>query len=164
MKVWSMETSLDAGDIIGAVAMTVVVQLLSDVRLFQSAWTAACQASLSFHNSQNLLKLMSIESVMPFCHLVLGCPLLLLPSIFPSIGVFSNESALQIRWPKYQSFSITPFSEYLGLISFRIDWFDLPAVQGSSSICSKASEHSSALSLLYGPTHIHPSLLEKPQL
>ena len=101
MKVWSMETSLDAGDIIGAVAMTVVVQLLSDVRLFQSAWTAACQASLSFHNSQNLLKLMSIESVMPFCHLVLGCPLLLLPSIFPSIGVFSNESALQIRWPKY---------------------------------------------------------------
>ena len=92
-KMWSMETSLDAGDIIGAVAMT-VVQLLSCVRLFESTWTAACQASLSFYNSQSLLKLMSIESVIPFNHLVLGCPLLLLPSIFPSIGVFSKESAL----------------------------------------------------------------------
>ena len=99
-KVWSMETSLDAGDIIGAVAMT-VVQLLSCVRLFESAWTAVCQASLSFHNSQSLLKLISIESVIPFNHLVLNCPLLLLPSIFPSIGVFSKESALRIRWPKY---------------------------------------------------------------
>ena len=99
-KVWSMETSLDAGDIIGAGAMT-VVQLLSCVRLFESAWTAVCQASLSFHNSQSLLKLISIESVIPFNHLVLNCPLLLLPSIFPSIGVFSKESALRIRWPKY---------------------------------------------------------------
>ena len=101
MKVWSMETSLDAGDIIGAVAMTVIVQSLGRVQLFESTWTAACQASLSFHHSQSLLKLMSIESVMPFNHLILGCPLLLLPSIFPSIGVFSNELALRIRWPEY---------------------------------------------------------------
>ena len=103
----------------------------------------------------------SIESMMPSNDLILCHPLLLLPSNFPSIGVFSNESALHIRWSKYRSFSISPSNEYSGLISFRMDWFDL-AVQGSSSICSKASEHSSALSLLYGPTHIHPSLLEKP--
>ena len=96
-------------------------------------WTAAHQASLSVTNSQSLLKLMSIESVMPSNHLILCRPLLLPPSIFPSIRVFSNESVLRIRWPKYCrfSFSLSPSSEYSGLISFRMDWFDLLAVQGT---------------------------------
>ena len=93
-------------------------------------WTSAHQASLSFTNSQSLLKLMSFESVMPSSHLVLCRFLLLLPLIFPSIRVFSNELALRIRWPKYWSFSISPSSEYSALISFRIDWFDLLEVQG----------------------------------
>ena len=95
-------------------------------------WTAACQASLSITNSQNLLRLMSIESVMPSNHLILCRPLLLLPSLFLSSGVFSNESVLCIRWPKYWSFSfsISPSNEYSGLISFRMDWFDPLAVQG----------------------------------
>ena len=95
-----------------------------------TSWTAAHQASLSIINSQNLLKLMSIESVMPSNHLILYCPLLFLLSIFPSDRVFSNESTLQIRWPKYwsSSFSLSPSSEYSGLISFRIDWFDLLVV------------------------------------
>ena len=95
--------------------------------------TAACQASLSFTNSQSLLKCMSIESVKPFNHLSLCCLLLLLPSIFPSTRVFSKESVLCIRWPKYWSFSfnISPSNEYSGLISFRTDWFDLLAVQGT---------------------------------
>ena len=92
--------------------------------------TAARQASLSFSISQRLLKFMSIESVMPSNHLILSCPLLLLPSIFPRFGVFSSELALHIMWPKYWSFSISPYSEYSGLISFRIHWFDLPPVQG----------------------------------
>ena len=106
------------------------VQLLSRVRLFVNAWTVALQASLSITNSRNLLKLMSIESVMPSNHLIFCRPLLFLPSIFPSIRVFSNESVLHIRWPKYYSFSfsISPSSEYSGLISFRMDWFDLLAV------------------------------------
>ena len=110
----------------------VVVQLLSSVRLFEAPWTAARQASLSITFSLSLLKLMSIKSVMPSNHLTLCRPLLLLPSVFPSIRVFSNESALCIRWPKYWSFSfsISPSNEYSGLISFRIDWFDL-AVQGT---------------------------------
>ena len=96
-------------------------------------WTAACQASLPFTISQSLLKLMSIESVMPSNHLIICRPLLLLPSAFPSIRVFSSELALHIRWPKYWSFSfrISPSSDYSGLISFSIDWFDLPAVQGT---------------------------------
>ena len=94
-------------------------------------WTADCQASLSIANSWSLLKLMCIESVMPSNHLVLCCPILLLPSVFPSIRVFSNESALCIRWPKYWSFSISPSNEYSGLISFRIEWFDLLVVQGT---------------------------------
>ena len=96
-------------------------------------WTAACQTSLSFTISQSLLKLMYIESVMQSNHLILFCPLLLLPSIFPSVRVFSSESALCIRWPKYWSFSfsIRPSNEYSGLISFRIDWFDLLVVQGT---------------------------------
>ena len=109
------------------------VQSLSRVWLFVTPWTAALQASLSITNSQSLLKFMSIESVMPSNHIILCCPLLLLPSIFRSIRVFSNESALHIRWPKYWSFSfsISPSNEYSGLISFRTDWLDLLAVQGT---------------------------------
>ena len=109
------------------------VQSLSHVQLFVILWTAACQASLSITNSQSFLKLLSIESVMPSNHLILCCPLLLLLSIFPSIRVFSNESALLIRWPKYWSFcfSISRSSVYSGLISFRINWFHLLAVYGT---------------------------------
>ena len=109
------------------------VQLLSHVQLFETPLTAACQASLSIANSWTLLKLMSIESVMPSNHLILCHPLLFLPSIFPSIRVFSNESVLHIRWPKYWSFSfsISPSNEYSGLISLRMDWLDLLAVQGT---------------------------------
>ena len=108
------------------------IQSLGHVRLFATPWTAARQASLSITNSRSLLKLMSIESVMPSNHLI-PCHLLLLPpSIFPSIRVFSNESALCLRWPKYWSFSfISPSHEYSGLISFRMDWLDLLAVQGT---------------------------------
>ena len=111
---------------------SLVIQLLSCIWLFVTSWTAACQASLSLTVSQSFLWLMSIESVMPSNHLIFCCPLLLLPSIFPRIGIFSNESALCIRWPKYWSFSfsINPSNEYSGLISFRINWFDLLAVQG----------------------------------
>ena len=125
------------------------VQLLSHVWLFLTPWTAVCQASLSFSLSQSLLKFMFIESVMPSNHLILCHPLLLLPSIFPSIRVFSNELTLCIRWPKYWSFSfsISPFSEYSGLISFRIDWFDLLAVQGTLN--SLPQHHSSKASVLY---------------
>ena len=100
----------------------VVVQSLSHVRIFATPWTAAHQSSLSFTISWSLLKFMSIESVMPSNHLILCCPVLLLPSIFPSVRVFPSESALCIRWPKYFSFSISPSNEYLGLISFRIGW------------------------------------------
>ena len=108
------------------------VQLLSHVRLFATPWAEARQASLSITNSQSPPKSMFTELVMPSNHLILCHPLLLLPSIFPSIMVFSNESVLRIRWPKYWSFSfsISPPSEHPGLISFRIDWFDLFAVQG----------------------------------
>ena len=108
----------------------VVFQLLSCVLLFETPWTATQQASLSITNSWNLLKLMSIESVMPANCLVLCCPFLL-PSIFLSIKVFSNEPGLCIRWPKYWNFSISPFNEHLRLISFRIDWIDLLEVQGT---------------------------------
>ena len=113
--------------------IVVVVQSLSYVRLFATPWIAACQASLSFTISWSLLKLMSIELVMPSNHLVLCCPLLLLPSILPSVRVFSNELALCIRWPKYWSFSfrISPSNEYSGLVSFKIDWSDLLGVQGT---------------------------------
>ena len=107
-----------------------VVQLISHIQLFVTPWTAARLASLSFTISRNLLKLMSIESMMPSNHLILCYPLLL-PSIFPSIRVFSNESALHVRWPKYWSFSISPFNEYSGLILFKTDWLDLLAVQGT---------------------------------
>ena len=128
------------------------VQLLSRVRLFATPGTAARQASLSITNSWSSLKLMSIESVMPSTHLILYCLLLLLPPIPPSIRVFSNESFLRIRWPKYWSFifSISPSNEYSGLISFRNDWFDLLAVQGTFKNLERIN--SSVLSLLYGPT------------
>ena len=115
--------------------------MLSHVRLFVIPWTAACQPSLSITNSWSLLKHMSIESVMPFHHLILCHPLLLLPSIFPSIRVFSSESVLHIKWPSYRSFSfsISPSNEYLGLISFRMDWLDLLAVQKTFKIFSNTT-------------------------
>ena len=123
----------------------VFVQSLSSVWLFVTPLTAACQASLS-SISQGLLKLMSIESVTPFNHLILCCPFLLFPSLFPSIRVFSNESSLRLRWPKYWSFSISPSNDYSGLISFRIDWFYLLAVQGT--LKSLLQHHSSKASVL----------------
>ena len=125
------------------------VQLLSRVWLFATPWTVARQATLSITNSQSLLKLMSIESVIPSNHLILCHPLLLLPSIFPSISwLFSNESVLLIRWPKYWTFTfnISPSNEYLGLISFRIDWLDLLAVQGT--LKSLLQHYSSKASIL----------------
>ena len=124
------------------------VQSLRHVWLFATPWTAARQASLSITNSQSLLKLMSIESVMPSNNLILCHPLLLLPSVFPSIRGFSNESVLPIRWPKYWSvsFSISPSNEYSGLISFRIGWFDLLAVQ--EAFKSLLQHHSSKASIL----------------
>ena len=109
---------------------TVVLQSLSHVWLFVAPWTAAHQSSLSFTISQSLPKFMFTESVMPSNHLILCC-LLLLPSVFPSMRVFANESALRIRWPKYWHFSISPSNEYSGLISFKVDWFDLLVVQGT---------------------------------
>ena len=120
-----------------------IVQSLSHVQLFATLWTAAHQASLSITNSQSLLKLTSTESVIPSNHLILCHPLLLLPSIFPSIKVFSNESVLCIRWPEYWNFSlsISPSNEYLGLISFMIDWVDLLAVQ--ETLKSLLQHHSS---------------------
>ena len=132
-------------------------QLFSCVRLFVTPWIAACQASLSITKCQSLPKLMSIDLVMPSNHLTLCHPLLLLPSIFPSIRIFSNESALCIRWPKYWSFSfnISPSNEHPGLIFFRMDWLDLLAVQGTlKSLLQHQFKrvNSSALSFLYSPT------------
>ena len=126
------------------------VQLLSLVRLFATPWTVACQGSLSITNSQSLHKLMSIESVMPSNHLIFCRPLLLPPSVFPSISVFSKELVLCIRWPKYWSFSfsISPSNEYSGLISFRSDWLDLLAVQGP--LKSLLQHHSSKASIIWG--------------
>ena len=122
--------------------------MFSRVRLFETPWTAARQASLSITNSQSSPKLMSIESVMPSSHLILCRPLLLLPAIPPSIRVFSNESTLPIRWPKYWSFSfsIIPSKEHPGLISFRMDWLDLLTVQGT--LKSLRQHHSSKASIL----------------
>ena len=134
--------------------VAVVVQSFSHIRLFETPWTAARQASLSFTISRSLLKLMSIESVMASSHLILCHPRLLLPSILPSIRDFSDESALRIRWPKYCSFcfSISPSNEYSGLVSFRIDWLDLLAVQESlETPCRPKSllwHHSSKASIL----------------
>ena len=133
-------------------SMCCVIQFSSVTQsclLFETAWTAACQASLCIINSWSLLKLMSIELVIPSNHLTLCCPLLPLPSIFPSIRVFSNESVLHIRWPKYWSFSfsISPSNEYSGLFSFRMDWCDLLAVQGT--LKSLLQHHSSKASILW---------------
>ena len=127
----------------------VSVQSLSCAQLLVTPWTAACQASLFITNSQSLLKLMSIESVMSSNHLVFCCPLPLLPSTFSSIRVFSNESVLCVRWTKYWSFSysISPSNDYSGIISFRIDWFDLCAVQGT--LKSLLQHHSSKASTLW---------------
>ena len=144
------------------------VQPLSHVQLFVTPWTAACQASLFITNSWSLLKLMSIASVMPPNHLILCHPLLLLPSVFPSIRVFSNESVLCIRWSKYWSFSlsISPSNEYLGLISFRMHWLDVLAVQGI--LKSLLQHHSSKASVLWRSAFFmvqlsHPYVtLEKP--
>ena len=136
----------------------VVAQLPSHVQLFVTPWTAARQASLSFTISRSLLKLMSIESVMPSNHLILCHPLLLLPSVFPSISIFSSESALHLRWPKYWSFSfsISPFNEFSRLISFRMNWLDLLAVQGTLKSLfqhnSSKNINSLVLSLIYGPS------------
>ena len=125
------------------------VQSLSRVRLFATPWIAARQASLSITNSRSSLRLTSIELVMPSSHLILRCPLLLLPPIPPSIRVFTNESTLHMRWPKYWSFSfnISPSDEHPGLISFKMDWLDLPAVQGT--LKSLLQHHSSKASILW---------------
>ena len=143
------------------------VQSLSHVWLFVTPWTAARQASLSITNSWSLLRPMSIESVMPSYHLILCRPLLLLPSIFPSIRVFSNELALRIRWPKYWSFSfsISPSNEYSGLISFRINWFDLLAVQETlKSLQHTVQKHQffGVQPSLWYNSYIHSWVLEKP--
>ena len=138
---------------------------VSHVWLFATPWTAECQAYLPITNSWSLLKLMFIDSVMPPNHLILCSLLLLLPSIFPSIRVFSNKSVLHSRWPKYWSFSISLSKEHLRLISFRMDWLDLQAVQGT--LKSLVQHHSSEASILqysalYSNHHIHTWLLEKP--
>ena len=137
------------------------------IRFFQTPWAAAHHSSLCCTISQRLLKLMSIESLMPSNHLLLCHPLLLLPSIFPSIKDFSNESALHIRWPKYWrfSFSISPSNEYSGLISLRIDWFDLLAVQGT--IKSILQHHCSKALILqclafFMVSHLYMNIMEKP--
>ena len=143
------------------------VQSLSCVWFFVTPWTAAHHVSLSIANSQSLLKLTSIELVMPSSHLILCCPLVFLPSIFPSIRVFSNESVLCIRWPEYWSFgfNISPSNKHSGLISFRMDWSDLLAVQGT--LKSLLQHHSSKASILQTQhslqfnSHIHTWLLEK---
>ena len=137
------------------------VQLLSRVWLFSTPWITACQASLSITNSQSLPKLMSIESVMPSSHLILCHPLLLLPPIPPGIRIVANESCLRMRWPKYWSFSfsIRPSNEHSGLISFRMDWLDLLAVQGT--LKSLLQHHSSKASIL-GHSAFFTVQLEKP--
>ena len=143
------------------------VQSLSHVRLFVTPWTAVCRASLSLTNSRSLLKFMSIKLVMPSKHLILCLPRLLLPSIFPSIRVFSNESVLHIRWPKYWSFSfsISPSNEYSGLISFRICWLALLAVQGTLRVFSNTTVQKhlffSVQLSLQSNSHIYTWLLEK---
>ena len=165
---WGRKLSLLS--ILGSLAGLIFssVHLFSHVWLFATPWTAARHASLSITHSRSLLKLMSIESVMPSNHLILCRPLLLPPSIFPSIRVFSNEPVLHIRWPKYWSFSlnISPSNEYSGLISFRMDCFDLLVVQGT--LKSLLQHHSSKASVLQYSAffmvqlYIHTWLLEKP--
>ena len=152
----------------GSWPIFVVVQWLSCVRLFATPWTAVCQASLPFTISQSSLRFMPIRPVMLSTHLIFCHPFLLLPSVFPTIRVFSNELAFQNMWPKYWnfSFSISPSNEYSGLISFRIDWFDFLAIQGT--LKSLLQHHSSKASVLQPSdffvvkSHIHTRLLEKP--
>jgi len=168
--VWSLSNNQDFFHRSRQIILKLIssVQSLSPVRLFATPGIATCQAFLSIINSQSLLKLMSIGLVMPSNHLILCRPLLLLPSIFPSIRVFSNESVLCIRWPMYWSFSfsISPSNEYLGLISFRMDLLDLLAVQGTFK--SLLQYHSSKASIPWcsvffkSNSHIHTWLLEKP--
>ena len=163
---WSLTSLVKAADAV--CAQVVAVQLLSRIWLLVMPWTATCQAFPSFTISWSLLKLVSIELMMPFNYPSLCHHLLFLSSIFPSIRVFFNESTLLIRWPKYWSFSlsISPSNEYSGLISFRIDWFDLPAVQGT--LKSLLQHHSWKASVLWCPTFfmiqlsIPTWLLEKP--
>ena len=145
------------------------VQSLNRVWLFATPWTTACQASLSITNSWRLLRLMSTKLVMPYNYLILCHPLLLPPSIFPSIRVFSNKSVLPIRWPKYRSFSINihPSNEYSGLISLRMDWLDLLAVHGTLKSLlphrsSKASILQHSAFFIYSNSHIHAWPQEKP--
>ena len=151
LKYWSNLFSLEHYLCNHVLLILSSVQLLSRVRLFATRWTAACQASLFITNSQSKLKLMSIKSGMPSNHLILCHHLLFPPSIFPSIRVFSNESVLHIRCPKYRSwifsFSISPSNEYSGLISFRMDWLDLLAVQGTFK--TFLQHHSSKASILW---------------
>ena len=143
------------------------VQSLSHVWLFATPWTTACQASLSIIKSQSLLKLMSIESVMPSNHLILCHPLLFLPSIFPIVRIFSNESVLPIMWPKYWSFSfsISPSNEHPGRISFRMDWLDLLVAQGLSRVFSNTTVQKHQFFSIQlssqSNSHIHTWLLEK---
>ena len=143
-----------------------VVQLLSCDQLFVTPWTAAGQVSLTFTISWSLIKLMSIELMMPSNHLILCHPFLFWPSIFPRNRVFSNVSALRIRWPKYWSFTINPSNEYSGFISFRVDWFDLFAAQGtsqeSSSTTIQKHQFSSSQPSYRSNSHICIRLLEKP--
>ena len=145
----------------------VVVQSLNCIWPFATPWNAADQASLSFTISQSLLKLISIELMMLPNHLILCCPLLLLPSVFPSIRIFSSEWTLHITWPEYWSFSfnISPSNEHPGLISFRMDWLDLLAIQGLSRVFSNTTvqkhQFFSAQRSLWSDSHIHTWLLEK---
>ena len=148
-----------------AVCILLLVQLLSCVWLSATPWTAVCQSPLTFTISRSLLKLMSIELMIPSNCLILCHPLLLLPSIFPRIRVFTNELVLCFRWPEYWHFSISPSNEYSGLISFRIDWFDLAVqrtLESLSSTTVRKHHFFSAQPFLWSNSHIRTWLLEKP--
>ena len=156
----SFSVSIEKPDSVLILSASSSVLLFSHVWLYATPWTAANQTSLSFTISLSVLKLMSLKSVLPSNHLILCCPLLHLPSIFPSIRLFSNESALHIRWPKYWSFSfsISPSNEYSGLISFRMNWLNLLAVQG---ILNSLLQHrSSKASILLCPAKVVVSVLK----
>ena len=157
---WLPTPAFLSGDLRGQRSLS-SAQSLSRVWLFATPWTVACQASLSITSTWSLLKLMSIESVMPSNHLILCRPLLLLPSVFPGIRVFSNESVLHIRWPKYWSFSfsISPSNEHSGLISFKMDWLDLFAVKGT--LRSLLQHHSSKTSILRHSAFFIVQLLDR---
>ena len=158
---WADRVNSRGSQLPSALTGTAQFSSLSHVRFFAILWSAACQSSLSITNSWSLLKLMSIESVIPSNHLILCCPLLLLPSILPSIRVFSSESVLRISWPNYWSFSfsISPSNEYSGLISFRMDWLDLLAVQETlqsfSNITVQNHQFFCAQPSLWSSSHVH---------